>query len=119
MDKYRYFLRGEVDVSNADESLAFIRASTLLHSDNVAIDCMDLLFIDAAGLHALVALNNELRLQGRELRLVNAAPVLVRILDVCGLTELLAPTHDEEPDATQPLGTARPDFTGTLRKYRP
>ena len=104
MDEYRYFLRGEVDLSNADESLAFIRASTLLHSGNVSIDCMDLLFIDAAGLNALVALSNELREQGRALSLVHTSPFLRRVLDVCELTQLLAPTHDEDADDTPPLG---------------
>jgi anti-anti-sigma factor len=102
VDEHRYFLRGEIDVSNADESVAFIHASTLLHSGNVSIDCMDLLFIDAAGINALVALSNELREQGRTLSVVHVSPFLGRVLDICGLMELLGSTHDE--DATPPLG---------------
>ena len=103
MDEYRYFLRGEIDLSNADESLALILASVSLHAGNVSVDCMDLLFIDAAGLNAIVALQSELREHGRDLSLVHASPLLVRVLDNCGLTELLASTHGEEADATPPL----------------
>ena len=90
----RYFLRGEVDVSNADEQFALIYASSWLHSGDVIVDCVDLRFIDAAGLRALVALRDELRQQGRTLSLVHAPPSLVLVLEVCGFTELFARAQD-------------------------
>ena len=90
----RYFLRGEVDVSNADEQFALIYASSWLHSGDVTIDCTDLRFIDAAGLHSLIAIREELREQGRNLSLVRAPAFLFRVLVACGRTELLAPAPD-------------------------
>jgi anti-anti-sigma factor len=96
--EYSCFLRGDIDVSNADEQFALVRAASQRHTDTVTIDCMDLLFIDAAGLHALVTLSNELREQGRDLRLVHVSPFHRRVLDVLELRELLA-----DPD---PVNTA-------------
>ena len=90
----RYFLRGEVDVSNADEQFALMYASSWLHSGDVTIDCTDLQFIDAAGLHSLIAIRDELRGQGRNLRLIHAPAFLFRVLVACGCTELLAPAPD-------------------------
>ena len=90
----RYFLRGEVDLSNADEQFALMYASSWLHSGDVTIDCTDLRFIDAAGLHSLIAIRDELRQQGRNLRLVHAPAFLFRVLVACGRTELLAPAPD-------------------------
>lgn len=98
MAEYPYFLRGEIDVSNADEQFARVRAASQRHSNTVTIDCMDLVFIDAAGLHALVALSNELREHGRHLRLVHVSPFHRRLLDILELTGLLA-----EPDETVPV----------------
>jgi anti-anti-sigma factor len=90
----RYFLRGEVDVSNADEQFALMYASSWLHSGDVIIDCSGLRFIDAAGLHSLIAIRDELREQGRNLSLVHAPAFLFRVLVACGRTELLAPAPD-------------------------
>ena len=90
----RYFLRGEVDVSNADEQFALMYASSWLHSGDVTIDCTNLRFIDAAGLHSLIAIRDELREQGRNLSLVHAPAFLFRALVACRHTELLAPARD-------------------------
>ena len=90
----RYVLRGELDVSNADEQFALIYAMSWLHSGDVTIDCRDLRFIDAAGLHALTAIRDDLREQGRTLSLVHAPAFLFRVLVACRLTDLLAPPPD-------------------------
>jgi anti-anti-sigma factor len=87
--EYPMFLRGEIDLVNVDDRVAAIRASASSGSGDVIIDCMDLLFIDAAGIGGLVRANNELRAQGRYLRLINPAPLLRRVLDVCNLNDLL------------------------------
>ena len=100
----RYFLRGEVDVSNADEQFALIYASSWLHTGDVTVDCVDLRCIDRAGLRALIALRDELRQQGRNLTLVQAPPFLVLVLEVFGLTELFARAHDELITSSPPRG---------------
>ena len=52
---------------------------------------MDLLFIDAAGVRALVAVNNALRRQQRRLVLINASGLPARVLNICRMTYLFTP----------------------------
>jgi anti-anti-sigma factor len=93
VDEYAYFLRGEIDLANADAILADLRARAAVQSGPLVVDCMGLEFIDASGLRAFVIADNELREQERRLLLVNAMPMLARVLRVCGLTDLLIPTN--------------------------
>ena len=93
------FLRGEIDFSNVDDCLATLRANAATPAGDLLVDCMDVEFIDAAGVGALVRVNNELRAQGRYLRLIHPAPLLRRMLDVYDLNELL----DEPTAAVEPI----------------
>jgi anti-anti-sigma factor len=92
MDEVTYFLRGEVDISNADALLDEIRRRAAARTGSVVVDCMDLEFIGGAGLGALAVADYELRAQGRRLLLLNAMPMLVKLLDICGLTDMVAST---------------------------
>ena len=96
MDEYRYFLRGEIDLVNADAVLTEMRAQAAKRDGPLVVDCMDLEFVDASGLRSFVVVDRELRAQERRLVLVNAIPMLTRVLDVCGLTDLLIPTNAPE-----------------------
>ena len=89
MGEHTISLRGEVDVANVARRVEPLRTYAAAVSGDLVVDCMDLRFIDAAGLGALVGLNNELRAQGRYLRLIHPAPLLRRVLDACTLNELL------------------------------
>jgi anti-anti-sigma factor len=93
VDEYPYFLRGEIDLANADAVLANLRARAAVQSGPLVVDCMDLEFVDAAGLRTFVTADNELREQERRLLLVNAMPMLARVLGICGLTDLMIPTN--------------------------
>jgi anti-anti-sigma factor len=85
----RYFIRGEIDTANADRLLATLRSVAHEHHEDVVADCMDLTFIDAAGIRALVTMNAELVEHGRHLRLVHPSPFLRRMLDALKLNDLL------------------------------
>jgi len=94
MDPNTFFIRGEIDVSNADGLLTTLRSVAGLHSGDVAVDCMDLTFIDAAGIRVLILAHAELAQEGRALYLLNPSPVLVRILEVLDLTYLAKPVQE-------------------------
>jgi anti-anti-sigma factor len=60
-------------------------------SGEIVIDCMDLTFIDIAGLRALIQVHSELAQQARELPLVHPSPFLTRVLQLLDLTYRLRP----------------------------
>ena len=91
MEPCRFYLRGEVDVSNADGLLTTLRSAAGQHpAAPVLVDCMDLEFIDAAGLRVFVRIRRELAAEGRELHLVRPSPFLARILRVLDLDVLVS-----------------------------
>jgi len=94
VDEYPLSLRGEIDLANADAVLAALRAHAAARNGPLVVDCMALEFLDASGLRAFVIADNELRRQQRRLSLVNVRPLLARVLDVCGLNDLLIPTNE-------------------------
>jgi anti-anti-sigma factor len=68
-----------------------LRSGAAQHPDDDAlIDCMDLTFIDAAGIRVLIAVHAELAQQGRDLWLVNPSPILDRLPGILDLTSLTA-----------------------------
>jgi len=79
-----------------------LRIATGQHSNDVAVDCMDLTFIDAAGLLALIQVHAELAQEGRDPVLVHPSPLLTRMLQVLDLTYLLRTTT---PLPSQQSGT--------------
>jgi anti-anti-sigma factor len=94
VDEYPFLVRGEVDVANADAVLGALRAHAAAQNGTLVVDCRHVEFLDASGLRAFVIADNELRRQQRRMLLVNPTPLLVRILDVCGLNELVIPSEE-------------------------
>jgi anti-anti-sigma factor len=89
MEPCRFSLRGEIDAATADELIATLRSVADREPDAVVVDCMELTFIDAAGIGALVVVHRELAQQHRDLRVVHPSRLLVRMLRVLDLTYLL------------------------------
>lgn len=85
-------LRGEIDAGNA-WSLALV----LDDPDIVRLDCAALTFLDAAGLRVLLRAS-----ETRMLTLRSPGPVVLRILDVTGLTG----AFDIESSANDRVGSA-------------
>jgi anti-anti-sigma factor len=56
----------------------------------IVIDLRQLTFLDATGVAALVAADRHARGDGRSLAIVKGPPQVQRVLDICGLTEVLA-----------------------------
>ena len=91
MEPCQFFLRGEIDVANADGLLTTLRSVADKQPGPFVIDCMDLTFIGAAGIRVLLLLHAELAQQNRDLRLVHPSPFFTRLLQVLDLTHLLRP----------------------------
>jgi anti-anti-sigma factor len=91
MGSWQFFIRGDIDITNAEGLATTLRSGAAQHPDDDAlIDCMDLTFIDAAGIRVLIAVHAELAQQGCDLWLVNPSPILDRLLGILDLTYLIA-----------------------------
>ena len=90
-------LDGELDLASAPDLT--ILAGELIRSGatNIIFDAERLGFCDSSGLRSLVSIANELRPQGGKVAIVNAQPIVLRVLELTGLTRtvLLAQTVDD------------------------
>jgi anti-anti-sigma factor len=78
---------GALDLATVDEFLDWARDRIRAGSGvgvGVVFDLGDVEFLMAAGVQALVDLEVELARSGRTLSVVGAAPIVVRVLDICG-----------------------------------
>ncbi len=101
MDECRVFLRGEIDVANADEVINQARRAAACEGGPVLVDCLDVTFIDVAGLRALLRAQGELAGYGRDLRLVHLSSAITRILRILDVTQLLRPIRSRESSDTE------------------
>ena len=90
-----YRLRGDLDMSNADD-LQEDLASAARGLGGIVIDCAGLTFIDTYGMKALIAMQRALAAEGRTFRVANASPTLRRRCDASDLTDIFQLT-DSEP----------------------
>jgi anti-sigma B factor antagonist len=99
-------LQGELDVSNMD-SLRLALDGVLGHGpQTVVVDLAELGFADCGGLRVLVAARRRLASQGGQLMLVNAQPVVWRLLALTGLDRFFGLSdpgdHNDGPHAKAP-----------------
>ena len=107
---------GEPDIAARRTLLAVAALPRLPERPWTACDLSSVTFIDAAGVGALVAIDNDMRAQGLRLCLINPSPAVCRVFALVGLQQLLisAPDSGSSPDQATPpsdqglLGTARP-----------
>jgi anti-sigma B factor antagonist len=90
-----YHLRGDLDMSNADD-LQEDLASASRGLRGIVIDCAELTFIDTYGIKALIAMQRALAAEGRTFRVANASPTLRRRCDATDLTDMFR-LADSEP----------------------
>jgi anti-anti-sigma factor len=84
-------LRGEIDVHTVGELRAILLALAGEGRLNIVADFAGVDFCDAAGLGALVAVNNRVAEDGGALRLVGVRPAQRRILQITRLDRLFQP----------------------------
>jgi anti-sigma B factor antagonist len=99
-------LDGELDLASAPD-LAVL-AGELIQGGavNIIVDAEKLSFCDSSGLRSLVSIANELRPSGGRLAIVNAQPIVLRVLELTGLvrTVLIAESVDDARTTLQTVG---------------
>jgi anti-sigma B factor antagonist len=84
-------LGGELDAAALNTLVEDFDRAIAADDANVVVDLADVDFIGAAWIGALVRSYASLRLQDRELTVRAPSHVVVRLLDLCGLTYLIEP----------------------------
>lgn len=80
---------GELDLATAPQLLDAILVAHRSAGTDVTIDLRDVPFVDSRGLAALVTAHRRLSDDQAQLRLVNACPAVVAVLEVTGVGSLL------------------------------
>ena len=90
-------LVGELDLATTPRLNQYLTTLARTHKGLVVIDLRHLTFLDSTGVTALVAADSYARRDGWSLAIVKGPPQVQRVLEICGLTEVL-------PLAEEPLG---------------
>lgn len=96
MTERRYLLHGEVDLANAQQLRADLRALVQADDAHLLIDCTQLTFIDSQGIAALLEAHYSLAAAGRHMLITNVPSGSRRIFEVLGLTDLLRYEREAE-----------------------
>ena len=87
-------LRGEIDLAVRDEierQLADGAAAAVAGECDLYVDLGAVTFIDSTGLACVVRTAAALEASGRRLQLCNVPPIVLRLLELTGLSELIKP----------------------------
>jgi len=102
------WLEGEYDLSTVTSLSETIARAVALDRSHLVIDLSGVQFMDAATIGVIIRTYNDLQLQFRSLALRNPSRFARRILELCGLTDLLDPASLDsraagKPRALEPL----------------
>lgn len=76
-------LDGELDLASSPQLRGVLHAT--MHAGRVVLDLTRLDFCDAAGLRALLEVEQELTRRGARMELANPCPMMMRVLAITGL----------------------------------
>ena len=85
-------LAGEFDAAEVDRFQASIDAALSTSNGTVVVDVADLSFIDSSALCALLRTREVLETQRRTLQLRDVSPIVARLVELVGVTELFSGT---------------------------
>lgn len=88
--------RGETDMDSAKELYAALEPLLVEHA-SVTLDASRLEFIDSYGLSMLLKLALRARGRGAGFQLANPAPQVLRVMNMAGVTEILASQETAQP----------------------
>lgn len=83
-------LAGECDLTVRD-ALTTALLAAVDSAPVIVVDLAELRFIDSSGVHSLITGHHAAQRQGRRLQVVNARGTVARVLEMTGVSELLAP----------------------------
>ena len=82
--------RGEIDMAVADWFAEAITAALANGSPRVIVDLTEVTFLDSSGIRALLTANRVAAERCRSLTVENPAPMVHRVLEICGVLDLLS-----------------------------
>lgn len=85
-----YALRGELDMAAGESLVRRVTELAAATSGPIEIDMAEVAFIDSSGVRALLRLHERSVSSGRVMRVRNLSPDVRRLLDLIGVTDLLA-----------------------------
>jgi anti-sigma B factor antagonist len=88
---------GELDIATTPRLNKYLSTLAQTHHGLIVVDLRQLTFLDSTGVAALVAADSYGRRDGSSLAIVKGPPQVQRVLEICGLTEVL-------PLADEPVG---------------
>jgi anti-anti-sigma factor len=86
----RYALKGELDMAGGEALVRRVTELAAAAPGPIEIDMSEVSFIDSSGIRALLRLHEAAVSSGRAMRVSNLSPDVRRLLDMIGVTELLA-----------------------------
>jgi anti-anti-sigma factor len=90
-------LGGELDAAALNALLQTFDDAIAQDDSDVVVDLADVEFIGAAWIGTLVRSRSRLQAQDRELTVRSPSRVVLRLLDLCGLSYLIEPTGRTQP----------------------
>jgi len=98
-DTVRAVVRGEVDMSNADDIGVRLRAACD-GAGSLVLDLSQLAFLDSHGIATIFELHREMAGRNRGLEVfADADSIVARVLDLTGLTQVVPTTYAESDAA--------------------
>ncbi len=85
-----YALKGELDMAGGDALVRRVTELAAATSGPIEIEMTEVAFIDSSGVRALLRLHEAAVSSGRTMRVRSMSPDVRRLLDLIGVTELLA-----------------------------
>jgi len=99
-------LRGEYDLSTVAALTETLARATALNEPEIVVDLSRARFLDATTIGIIVGTRNDLQRASRSLRLRSPSPTARRLLELCGLADLIDPAP---VDALPLRGAGEPD----------
>jgi anti-anti-sigma factor len=87
--RVRYALRGEIDLSNAEQLLDKLVGVYDEHGPFLELDLADVAFIDSSGIRTLLLASREASRRGGALLIVRPSPPVVSVVRLSGFDEVL------------------------------
>ncbi|HET6689596.1 MAG TPA: STAS domain-containing protein [Miltoncostaeaceae bacterium] len=85
-----YVLKGELDMAGGEPLVRRVTELAAAAPGPIEIDMSEVSFIDSSGIRALLRLHEAAVSSGRVMHVRNLSPDVRRLLDLIGVTELLA-----------------------------
>ena len=82
-------LRGEVDAYTGPNLSEYLDAAMAETSGNVTLNLSEVSFVDSSGIAVLVAAAKKLRERGKALVVEGPVPMVVKVLEITGVTKLV------------------------------